>query len=319
MRTGDWEAAWRQTDRLELPRRQCQREPGFTRQPHHLVWDGTPFEGRSVLVRCLHGLGDTLQFMRFVPAVARQARELHFLVQPALLRLLGGAPGLGHVSNAWTDDPPPHELEIEVMELAYALRSTAGTVPPPYPHLAGRLGEPPVALRRSVGGALHVGLFWAASDWDPSRSIPLDTLAPLLQLPGFRFHALQQGAAAQDPAAERLGLVPLWQHTAAIEAAAAAMQAMDLVIAVDGMPAHLAGTLGVPTCLLLKHDCDWRWADAGSRTPWYPAMRLFRQPAPGDWAGVVADVVAALSSHAEPTDGSETCLPDSAGTLPRVA
>ncbi|AEG92700.1 hypothetical protein [Ramlibacter tataouinensis] len=308
MRAGDWEAAWRQTDRLELPRRAEQRLPGFQRQPHHLVWDGTPLAGRSVLVRCLHGLGDSLQFMRFVPLLARHARELHFLVQPALLPLLAGAPELGRVSNAWTDHPPPHEVEIEVMELAYAVRSTAATVPPPYPHLASlAAGRQPPAL--PADGGLRVGLLWAASDWDGSRSIPLDTLAPLLGVPGVRFHSLQQGAAAQDPAADRLGLVPLWRQTQSIEVAAAAMLAMDLVIAVDGMPAHLAGTLGRPTWLLLKHEADWRWMDDREDSPWYPAMRLFRQPRAGDWAGLVRQVAAALRQRAALTHTGDAHLP----------
>src|SRR4051812_4645513 len=115
MQRGNWAEAWRQTDRIEIPRRQAQTEPGFVRHPHQLVWDGTPFEDRSVLVRCLHGLGDTLQFLRFVPLISKVAREVHLLVQPQLLELLRGAPGLGTVSNAWTDDPPPpYDVEIEV-------------------------------------------------------------------------------------------------------------------------------------------------------------------------------------------------------------
>jgi hypothetical protein len=299
MRAGDWEAAWRQTDRLELPRRALQRTAGFALQPHHLVWDGTPFAGRSVLVRCLHGLGDTLQFMRFVPQVAAQARELHFLVQPQLLELLRGAPGLGEVSNAWTDHPPAREFEIEVMELAYALRATAATVPGPYPHLAGRVAG---RLGAELGArdALRVGLFWAASEWDPSRSVALDTLAPVLQVPGVRFYNLQQGAAAADPRAEALGLVPLWRRTGEPVQAAAALLEMDLVIAIDGMPAHLAATLGRPTWLLLKHEADWRWMDATARSPWYPSMRLFRQRTPGDWAGLAEEVAGALAGFTRP-------------------
>jgi hypothetical protein len=100
MQAGDWEAAWRQTDRLELPRRAAQGQPGASRaRRHHLTWDGTPFDGRVVRVRCEHGLGDTLQFLRFVPLVAAQARELHLMVQPPLVRLLHGAPGLGRCTT----------------------------------------------------------------------------------------------------------------------------------------------------------------------------------------------------------------------------
>ena len=90
MRRGDWREAWRLTDSVELPRRVAQREPGFVRDPDHLCWDGTPFDGRAVLVRCEHGLGDTLQFIRFVPALTRIAREVHVMVQPLLLDLFAG-------------------------------------------------------------------------------------------------------------------------------------------------------------------------------------------------------------------------------------
>lgn len=293
MRGGDWEAAWRHTDRIELPRRLAARAPGFVRDASQLVWDGSPFDGRRVLVRCLHGLGDTIQFMRFVPFVAARATKLHFLVQPAFLELLAGARGLGEVSTAWTDAPPPCDVEIEVMELAYALRATATTVPAPYPHLAAQLGDAPrIALARD--GRMRVGLLWAASEWDTSRSVPLAELAGLLRLAGLSFYSLQQGPPAADPLVERLGIASLSARTQAIADAADAMRQMDLVICVDGMPAHLAATLGVPTWLMLKHECDWRWAAAGERTPWYPSMRLFRQSREGDWASVVHAIATAL-------------------------
>jgi hypothetical protein len=282
MRAGDWLAAWHHTDRLEAPRRAAQGQPGFTREPHHLVWDGSTFAGRSVLVRCEHGLGDTLQFSRFLPQLAAQARELHVMAQPHLLALLRKVPGIGHVHDGWAGpDWPAHELEIEVMELAYAFRAAPQTVPAPLPfaaHLA------PMRGLDDGSGRLRVGLLWAASDWDTSRSLPLQALEPLLALDGVRWFSLQQGPAAQ---AMGLRIEPLWQRTGKVEDAAAAMLALDLVIAVDGMPAHLAGSLGVPTWLLLKHDADWRWGSAGEETPWYPSMRIFRQRRARDWAGIL--------------------------------
>lgn len=303
MRRGDWEEAWRQTDRIELPRRARQRHPGFVREPQHLRWDGTPFEGRRVLVRCEHGLGDTLQFIRFVPQLAAIAREVHVMVQPALLELFAGAPQLGTVHNGWTEwwPPPPHEVEVEIMELAYALRVTAQTLPAPYPHLAGRVaGKLPVELLRD--GALRVGLLWAASDWDASRSMPLELLRPLLQLPGTRFFSLQQGDAGGDPRVTQLGIEPLSRHTAAVVAAAAAVLELDLVITVDNMMAHLAGTLGRPTWVLLKHEADWRWMDGRPDSPWYPSLRLFRQEQPDRWDGVVERVAAAVAEMGSDPD-----------------
>lgn len=295
MRRGDWGEAWRLTDSVELPRRAAQREPGFVRDPNHLCWDGTPFAGRSVLVRCEHGLGDTLQFIRFVPALTRIAREVHVMIQPLLLELFAGAPELGMVHNGWTEwwPPPAHDLEIEIMELAYALRATVDTVPRPYPHLADRVrGKLPVAL--SDDGALRVGLVWAASDWDTTRSVPLAQLEPLLRVPGVRCFSLQQGRAAGDPLIARLPIEPLTRWTQDIAVAAAAMLELDLVVTVDNMVAHLAGTLGRPTWVLLKREADWRWMDDHSDSPWYPTVRLFRQARDGDWASVVAQAAAAL-------------------------
>lgn len=292
IRAGDWDAAWRESDRLEAARR---ADPTRPAAEHHLRWDGRSWANRSVLVRCLHGLGDTLQFMRFVPMVAAQARELHFLVQPKLLPLLEGLPGLGQVSNGWTDHAPPHEVEMEVMELAYALRCTAGRVPAPLPALRERSArhrlapEAQAMLDGTPAGLRKIGLLWSASDWNPTRSIPLEVLSPLLQVPGLRWFSLQQGEAAQA-----VGMVPLAHWTSAIEDAAAAMLQMDLVIAVDGMPAHLAASLGVPTWLLLKQHADWRWMEGCEDSPWYPAMRVWRQARQGDWGDVVERVARAL-------------------------
>lgn len=293
MRRGDWEAAWRATDRIELPRRALQAAPGFERRPEQLRWDGTPMAGRSVLVRCEHGLGDTLQFMRFLPLL--QARHVHFLVQPPLVGLLHDAPGLGEVRNYWTDDPlPPHDVDTEVMELAYALRMTLPRLPPPYPHLQERLP----AFHLPDEGRLRVGVVWSCSHWEPSRSIPLTDLAPLFALEEVQYFSLQQGDAAADPLLQRLDIEPLSARTADIRMAAAAMNAMDLVISIDSMPAHLAATLGRPTWVLLKNEADWRWMDAREDSPWYPTVLLFRQPRAGDWRGVAEQVAASLRSLA---------------------
>lgn len=296
MRAGDWATAWHCTDQLEASRRQARQDAGFARQPHHLAWDGTPFDGRSVLVRCEHGLGDTLQFSRFLPALARRARDLHVMAQPHLLPLLRRVPGIGQIHDGWAGpDWPPHELEVEVMELAYALRASPATLAPPLP-FAAQLD--PLPGLDDGSGRLRVGLLWAASDWDPSRSLPLAALQPLLALPQLRWFSLQQGPAAQALDAMQWPVEPLWQRTARIDDAAAAMLALDLVVAVDGMPAHLAASLGRPTWLLLKHRADWRWGSRQVDTPWYPSMRLLRQPRPGDWDAALRELATALQRRA---------------------
>jgi len=292
MRRGDWEAAWRATDRIEIPRRAAQRLPGFVRAPQHLRWDGTPPAGRSVLVRCEHGLGDTLQFMRFVPHLG--ARQVHFMVQPPLVELLRGAPGLGEVRDYWTEDPlPAHEIDLEVMELPYALRTTLPRLPPPYPYLHAQLPRTP-GFDPGGGARLRAGLVWSVSDWGQSRSVPLASLAPLSALEEVRLFSLQQGQAADDPLLERFAVERLSPRTADLRMAGAAICAMDVVITPDAMVAHLAGTLGRPTWVLLQHQADWRWMDQRADSPWYPTVRLFRQPRPGDWDAVAHEVVDAL-------------------------
>jgi hypothetical protein len=295
MRRGDWAEAWRQTDRIELPRRIQQSRGAFVRGPEHLKWDGTPFDGRSVLVRCEHGLGDTLQFIRFVPALSKIARGVTVLVQPHLLALMQGAPGLGTVLNGWTDDPAPaHDVEIEIMELPYALRTRIEKLPPPYAHLAARAAGR-LDFEWPRDGKPRIGLLWAASDWDHSRSIPIAMLEPLLRIEHAHFFSLQQGDAANDDLPRGAVVTPLSRQTGEIADAAAAMLELDLFISVDAMAAHLAATLGRPTWLLLKHDADWRWMHDRSDSPWYPRMRLFRQPAPGDWPSIVALVARELT------------------------
>lgn len=297
MRRGDFEAAWRETDRIEDARRAAETAGGVVRQTHHLVWNGTPFAGRRVLVRCTHGLGDTLQFVRYVPHLRAMARSVTLLAQPHLLPLFTGSDAFGNVRNGWTDEPaPPHDVEVEVMELPYAFRSTLETLPREVPYLplapawraAERLPHFDAAAR------LRVGLLWAASEWDASRSIAPAALAALAGVRDVAFYSLQQGAARRAWRSAPIRIEPLHRHTESIDALAAAILALDLVITVDGMVAHLAGALGRPVWVLLKHDADWRWMEGRADSPWYPTLRIFRQPRPHDWPATLEAVAARL-------------------------
>jgi hypothetical protein len=298
MYRGDFEAAWREIDSIEQPRRELQARGAFVPAAHHLLWNGAPFDERDVVVRCSHGLGDTLQFIRFVPEVARRARSVTVLVQPPLVELLSGAPALGRVLNGWIEHAlPAHALEIEVMELAYACRATAQALPAaaylPIERIRLRL---PALSPHLASDRRRVGVLWSPSDWDTSRGIPLSALAPLRDVGGVEFFSLQQGRAADAARDAPFPLRPLATHTRNIADAAAAMLALDLVITVDAMAAHLAGALGRPVWVLLKHEPDWRWMRERSDSPWYPTMRLYRQRAAGDWSAVARDVAMALDA-----------------------
>ena len=257
-----------------------------------------------------HGLGDTLQFARFVPMIGKRARSVTLLVQPALLPLFAGSADFGDVRNGWTAEPPPrHDVEIEIMELAYAFRSSVETLPRsvPYLPLAGIAARALPLSGSSAVYALRVGVLWAASGWDSSRSIALDALTPLAPLThaeGIEFYSLQQGDGQHAWRDAPFAMHPLFEHTGDIVRAASAMLQLDLIIAVDGMPAHLAGALGRPVWVLLKHDADWRWIRERSDTPWYPTMRLFRQPRAGDWGAVGLSVAQALGEIAKLRCGS---------------
>lgn len=285
MRHGDWAAAWRLSD-TALAERGNVRDRTL---PRHLqpVWNGGPVDGRRVLVRCYHGLGDTLQFVRFLPALMARAREVTLWAQPVLIPLLTTlrpCPRLLPLHDGTPDCA--YDLDIEVMELPHLLRTTPATLPRETPYL-----HPPRLPRRAQDGHTTIGLVWRAGDWDRRRSIPFDALRPLIDLPGIDACILQRGPGHRDA---QPGLADI--GTDDVLAAASAMTALDLVVTVDSMPAHLAGALGIPVWLLLAQDADWRWMEGRRDSPWYPSMRLFRQHRPGDWSGVVAEVVSRLSA-----------------------
>lgn len=289
MRRGEMEAAWRVSDGVIAARGGAD----VSHLPRHEqpVWDGTPLEGKRVLVRCYHGLGDTLQFIRYAPLLRRVAREVVVWAQPALLRLVATVDGVDRVLPLHDGAPDvDYDVEVEVMELPHVFRSTLATLPADVPYL-----QVPPRERGDEDGRLDVGLVWQAGGWDLRRSVPADALAPLAEVEGVALHALQRGPAlAEMPPglARDAGSDDAWE-------AARTMRSLDLVVSVDSMPAHLAGALGVPTWALLHADPDWRWMRDRDDSPWYPTMRLFRQERDGDWAGVVARVAEALRARVD--------------------
>ena len=292
MRRGDFEAAWEATDHIEMPRR---LRGGRVEDAGELLWDGAAFDDRHVLVRCLHGLGDTLQFIRFIPLLRQRARRVTVAIQPALRSLFPRHGEFGEVRDGWTDTPIPHEVEIEVMELAYALRITTATLPARTPYLNRRwIAERTRIEPLPASPRLRVGLVWAASSWDAKRSLPPHAFTAFAEL-DVDFFTLQQSADA--PPMRQLHTFSC--ATDDVLDAAAAMLALDLVVTVDAMPAHLAGALGCPVWVLLKCDADWRWMDGRRDSPWYPSMRLFRQPRPGDWDTPLKKLVRSLRELAE--------------------
>lgn len=281
MKRGEFEAAWRISDHVR-------RAISLTTHhyPRHLqpIWNGGSLLGKRVLIRCHRGLGDTIQFIRYAPLVKAAAAEVTVSVQAEIIPLLQTMSCIDRLVALDCEPVPAYDVEVEVMELPYALRTAPDTIPAEVPYLH----VPKSAL--PVNDDLAVGVVWAAGDWDRRRSIPLLQLAPLASVSGVKLFAFQRGAS--------LGCTDLlsihhvnWRdviHEAAL------MRALDLLISVDTMPAHLAGALGVPVWLLLQADADWRWMTEREDSPWYPTMRLFRQSDAGQWQPVVERVAGEL-------------------------
>lgn len=303
MLEGDFDAAWRLSDEI------LRRTPrdGFNRldRPFHLraVWDGRALEDRHVLVRCHHGLGDVVQFARFLPALAERARSLTVTAPDAAHAWLrAGVRGLCALHPLTAPDPP-YDVDIELMELPFAFRTTLETIPPPLAPLAN--ADAPRLPDGVSGAPLSVGLAWAAGAWDGGhRSPPSSAFDALATVAGVRWIGLQQGPARDHrPSGVRFAEVrPCGER---MTDTAARMLRLDLIVSVDTMVAHLGASVGRPVWTLLAHAADWRWMLDRRDSPWYPAMRLFRQPEPGDWPSVlrrVADELRMLASAGDRAD-----------------
>jgi hypothetical protein len=291
MRQDDFARAWRISD--DSLRMYLACPPAKHTGQRHLqrIWRGERLAGKRVLVRCYHGLGDTIQFIRFAPALRRIACEVIVWVQPPLMSLVAAVDGVDRVLPLHDGTPEvEYDVDIEIMELAHALRVSADLIGDcvPYVRVSPSDVAPPPMHDSST--APRIGLVWEVGDWDKRRSVPAEAFRALGLETGAQIFSLQQGsgrgAAAQIPARDIA--------VADIADLARLILQLDLVITVDTMVAHLCGAIGAPVWTMLHADCDWRWPRDGSRSTWYPTMRLFHQDVPGCWQPVIAQMIAAL-------------------------
>lgn len=274
---GDFEAAWRISDRALRNRH---RFPAAHAHDES-TWRGEPLDGKCVLVRCCYGLGDTLQFVRYVPLLRHIARLVTLHAQASVARVLEYADGIDSLTTRYNDvSPERYHVALQLSELPHLFRTSIDTIPAQIPYIK----IAPRTFRRTSN--LRVGLVWQASDWDARRSVPLRLFAGFERITGLTLHILQRGRALL----ERPTNFGIDSGNNDLYEAARTIAALDLMVTVDSMPAHLAGAMGVSTWTLLHSDCDWRWMKNRSDSPWYPAMRLFRQKDPGDWLPVIARV-----------------------------
>jgi len=267
-------------------------------------WKGEPLEGRVLMLYAEQGLGDTLQFCRYVPLAAARAKMLGgrvFLEVPKpLARLVSGFEGVEIVVKG--EPLPAFDLQCPLMSLPHIFGTSLETIPSKPPYLTA---DPEAVAgwreRLSELPGRRVGLVWAGGTiylGNSRRSMTLAALQKLGAVGGVSFVSLQKGEGAKEAATPPPGF-PFTDWTDELEDfadTAALVEALDLVISVDTSVAHLAGALGKKVWLLNRYDTCWRWLHDREDSPWYPSLRIFRQPEPGDWDSVVARVALELGA-----------------------
>jgi len=295
---GDLSTGW---ERLEWRWKQPHRRKEFRKfkQPR---WLGqVPVKGKTILLYHEQGLGDTLQFVRFAELLANQGAHVIVQAQTPLVPLLHGVRGAERVIGS-RDPLPPFDLHCPLMSLPLAFGTTLATIPAKTPYLSAPPERVAVwAERLGKSTTPRVGIAWSGNPKhgnDRNRSISLHKLLPLLSV-GAEVVSLQKDVRDADRDVLKANPVFLDFRNELKDFAdtAALVSLLDLVVTVDTVPAHLAGALGKPVWVLLPFSPDWRWLLDREDSPWYPTARLFRQPAFGDWEGVVQRVTEAIRAR----------------------
>jgi tetratricopeptide (TPR) repeat protein len=265
-------------------------------------WRGEDIEGKTILLHSEQGLGDAIQCLRYVPLVAARAGRVVVRLERTLVRLAASLPG--NVVITPTSAPmPAFDVWCPMLSLPLILGERVESIPGAKPYLGTRavIAQRWKKRLENLAG-LKIGLAWAGSPRhvnDFRRSIELTRLKPLLDVPGVSFASLQVGPRAADLAGLAPGtIIDLSAELSDFAETAGAILNLDLVIAVDTSLAHVSGAIGKPAWVMLPFSPDWRWLLEREDSPWYSTLRLYRQPAAGDWENVIARVSADLRQRA---------------------
>ncbi|MFQ5685373.1 MAG: tetratricopeptide repeat protein [Candidatus Scalindua sp.] len=269
-------------------------------------WDGTPLNGRSILVHTEQGFGDTIQFVRYLPMVQAKGGHVILECQNSLFRLLKNNAGVYDVIERTPNCELLSHIDVHVplLSLPGIFGTTFDTIPSVTPYI---VADPDLTTqwrtRLSHSNAYKVGIVWAGNPLHKyvyyKRSCSLADFAPLVDIPGLVFYSLQKGPGsveANDPP-KGMNIINLIDELHDFTDTAAIISNLDLVISIDTSVAHLAGAIGKPVWNLLSFVPDWRWFLNRDDSPWYPGMRLFRQSRPNDWTEVFKQVKKALISE----------------------
>jgi len=270
------------------------------------LWKGPASPPQRVLVINDHGLGDTIQFSRYLPLMSKAGAEPHFLCPTKMHRLVGPLVE-GRIFEREPVDVK-FDAQIAISSLPRAFATRLASVPDETPYLSAGPDRAARWAARIGAGGFKVGCVWQGNpnpEADAARSFAASALAPLSAVPGVRLISLQRGFG-EEQLCENPPPFPIERLSADYDAdgsafldAAAAITNLDLVVTCDTSIAHLAGALGRPVWTALKHDAEWRWLRSRDTSPWYPTMRLFRQPTTGQWGPVFDAIAANLALLAE--------------------
>ena len=268
-------------------------------------WEGQPFAGQRLLVYCEQGLGDAIQFVRYLPRVKSLGGTVLLETWPALQSLFATASGIDELYVTQKEHPcsAQFDMAVSIMDLPYIFQTNLNTIPDNTPYLQADTEQVQQWHQRFNTNQLRVGLVWGGSPNhgnDKNRSVALRAFTEILGIPDVSFYSLQKG-----PAIEQLNLIQpqirpidIGTQFENFKDTAGAIAAMDLIISVDTAVAHLAGALNKQVWTLLPFVPDWRWMNHRSDSPWYPSMKLYRQPGIGDWDSVFVQLASDLRNMA---------------------
>jgi len=291
---GQYEAGWREYEwRWKNP------DPRVGFRLPTPRWDGAALNGKTIVLHTEQGLGDAIQFARFIPMVAQRGGRIILVCRRELFHLLRNMDGL-HQCFADDEPLPPHDLHCPIGSLPMVLGITLQNLPAKVPYVQADAALASQWGQRIAGKpGRKIGLAWAGRPDHPNdlqRSFPLATLAPLGNAPGVTFFSLQKGGASAQTANAPFDVMDWTGDLKDFADTAALIANLDLVISADTVVVHLAGAMGKPVWVLLPLVPDWRWMLDRQDCPWYPTMRLFRQSRRGDWQLPLRQIMEALNS-----------------------
>ena len=285
---GNFEDGWREYE--------WRWETGNFEKPshdfHEMLWDGTPLDGKTILLFAEQGFGDTIQFIRYVEEVEKYSGNIIVECQKPLFRLLLNVPKIDRLIIKG-DHVPNFNVCAPLLSIPYILGTTSASIPANTPYLFSN--DNSVHLKNLQEKNKNVGIVWAGSPKhknDRNRSTQLSNFLPLASLPGVQLFSLQVGSRRAD-------LKRIINETTIIDATseindyadtAAIIGQLDLIISVDTSVAHLAGPMGKPVWVLLPFAPDYRWLLDRGDSPWYPTMQLYRQRSPGNWSDIFDEI-----------------------------